>query len=123
MTLTGHWDGIYKVNFLHIVSERPKTLAERKYEDDVPEEVKGRRLSEVIDLQRANSYDRIKQYVGTIQKVLVEGPSKKSDDDYAGRTAQNSMVVFPKGNAKRGTLVEVKILECTSMTLKGELVD
>ena len=104
-------------------SERPKTLAERKYEDDVPEEVKGRRLSEVIDLQRANSYDRIKQYVGTIQKVLVEGPSKKSDDDYAGRTAQNSMVVFPKGNAKRGTLVEVKILECTSMTLKGELVD
>jgi tRNA-2-methylthio-N6-dimethylallyladenosine synthase len=113
----------FDMAYMFKYSERPKTLAERKYEDDVPEEVKGRRLSEVIDLQRANSYDRIKQYVGTIQKVLVEGPSKKSDDDYAGRTAQNSMVVFPKGNAKRGTLVEVKILECTSMTLKGELVD
>ncbi len=113
----------FDMAYMFKYSERPKTLAERKYEDDVPEEVKGRRLSEVIHLQRANSYDRIKQYVGTIQKVLVEGPSKKSDEDYAGRTAQNSMVVFPKGNAKRGTLVEVKILECTSMTLKGELVD
>ena len=57
------------------------------------------------------------------KKYQQKDLAKKSDEDYAGRTAQNSMVVFPKGNAKRGTLVEVKILECTSMTLKGELVD
>jgi len=112
----------FDMAYMFKYSERPKTLAERKYDDDIPEVVKGRRLSEVIDLQRANSYERIKKYVGTTQKVLVEGPSKKSEDDYAGRTSQNSIVVFPKGNAKRGTFVKVRILECTSMTLKGELV-
>ncbi len=112
----------FDMAYMFKYSERPKTLAERKYEDDIPEATKAKRLSEVIEVQMKSSYDRIKKYVGTIQTVLVEGPSKKSEDDYAGRTSQNSMVVFPKGNAEKGTFVEVRILDCTTMTLKGELV-
>ncbi len=112
----------FEMAYMFKYSERPKTLAERKYEDDIPEEVKGKRLAEVIDLQMKKSHEQVKKYVGTVQKVLVEGPSKKSDDDYAGRTSQNTMVVFPKGNAQKGTFVDVKITDCTTMTLKGELV-
>jgi len=113
----------FEMAYMFKYSERPKTLAERKYEDDIPEEVKGKRLAEVIDLQMKNSHDRVKTYLGTTQKVLVEGVSKKSDDDYKGRTSQNTMVIFPKGDAKPGTFVRVKINSCTTMTLKGELVD
>ncbi|MFK7757294.1 MAG: tRNA (N6-isopentenyl adenosine(37)-C2)-methylthiotransferase MiaB [Flavobacteriales bacterium] len=112
----------FEMAYMFKYSERPKTLAERKYEDDVPEEVKGRRLSEVIEVQMKNSHRQVKQYVGTVQKVLVEGTSKKSVDDYSGRTSQNTVVVFPKENAEIGTFVNVEVLDCTTMTLKGKLV-
>ncbi len=113
----------FEMAYMFKYSERPKTLAERKYEDDISEEIKGKRLSEVIQVQMGKSHQQVKKYVGTVQKVLVEGTSKKSEDDFSGRTSQNSVVVFPKRAAERGTFVNVRILDCTTMTLIGELVD
>jgi tRNA-2-methylthio-N6-dimethylallyladenosine synthase len=108
--------------YMYKYSERPKTLAERKYSDDVPEEEKGRRLAEIIKQQREKSHMRNKAVVGNTYEVLVESTSKKSDQDYSGRTTQNTMVIFPKGDSKLGTYVNVKITSCTSATLLGELV-
>ena len=113
----------FEMAFMFKYSERPKTLAERKFEDDIPEEVKGRRLREVIDLQMGNGAELVKRYVGRTMKVLVEGVSKKSEDDFYGRISQNTVVVFPKKNAVPGTFRTVKVNDCTSITLKGELVD
>lgn len=108
--------------YMYKYSERPKTLAERKYRDDVPEEEKGRRLAEIIKQQREKSHMRNKAVVGNTYEVLVESTSKKSEQDYSGRTTQNTMVIFPKGDSKLGTYVNVKITSCTSATLLGELV-
>jgi tRNA-2-methylthio-N6-dimethylallyladenosine synthase len=108
--------------YMYTYSERPKTLAERKYEDDVPEATKSRRLTEIIDIQRHNSLLSNQKQLGQIQEVLVEGISKKSELEMAGRNPYNSKVVFPKGNAKPGDYVMVKILNCTSATLIGEIV-
>ncbi len=108
--------------YMYTYSERPKTLAERKYEDDVPEATKSRRLTEIIDIQRHNSLLSNQKQLGQIQEVLVEGISKKSELEMAGRNPYNSKVVFPKGNAKPGDYVMVKILSCTSATLIGEIV-
>jgi len=108
--------------YMYKYSERPKTLAERKYIDDVPEEEKGRRLAEIIKQQREKSHMRNKAVVGNTYEVLVESTSKKSDQDYSGRTTQNTMVIFPKGDSKLGTYVNVKITSCTSATLLGEIV-
>lgn len=104
-------------------SERPKTLAERKFEDDVPEEVKGRRLTEIIELQTGHSLLKNQRQIGQIQEILVEGPSRRSDDQFCGRNSQNSMVVFDKKTAVKGSYVFVKIVDCTSATLMGELVE
>lgn len=104
-------------------SERPKTLAERKFEDDVPEEIKGKRLTEIIELQTAHSLAANERQVGTIQEVLVEGPSKRSELQFCGRNSRNSMVVFDRKQAEKGTYVQVKITGCTSATLFGELID
>lgn len=113
----------YDFAYMFKYSERPKTLAERKFTDDIPDDVKGRRLEEIIALQLENSAASHKNQVGKIAKVLVEGPSKRSAEHFCGRDGRNSMVVFPKGNAKKGEYVLVKITDCTSATLIGELVN
>lgn len=109
--------------YMYKYSERPKTLAERKFEDDVPEEVKGRRLEEIIAAQRALSLDSQQRQVGAIRKILVEGPSKRSDEHFCGRDGRNTVVIFPKGDAKKGDYIWVKITDCTSATLFGERVE
>jgi tRNA-2-methylthio-N6-dimethylallyladenosine synthase len=112
----------YHFSYMFIYSERPNTLAQRKYEDDIPEEVKKRRLSEIIDLQQKHSFEQLKEDIGKTYKVLVEGVSKKSDKELFGRNTHNSVVVFPRENYKAGDYVMVKIMDCTSATLKGEVV-
>jgi tRNA-2-methylthio-N6-dimethylallyladenosine synthase len=109
--------------YMYKYSERPKTLAERKFEDDVSEEVKSKRITEIVDLQREHCLISNKKQVGQIQKVLIEGVSKKSDDFLGGRNLRNSKVIFPKGELKKGTYVMVKITDCTSATLLGEVVE
>jgi tRNA-2-methylthio-N6-dimethylallyladenosine synthase len=113
------WDFAYMYKY----SERPKTLAERKFEDNVPDEVKGARLTEVIDLQQKNSLEINQRQIGNINKVLIEGTSKKSEDFLSGRDDHNTKVVFPKGNFGKGDYVMVKIKDCTTATLLGEVVE
>lgn len=113
----------YDFAYMYKYSERPKTLAERKYEDDVPEDVKGRRLQEVIDLQLQKALMRNRNMVGNTYKVLVEGTSKKSTAHYFGRTTQNSVVIFPRHNLNPGDYCEVRITDCSSATLIGELIN
>lgn len=116
------WTG-FDYAYMFSYSERPKTLAERKYADDIPEDVKNRRLTEVINLQRRLSHESNLRDLGKTFEVLVEGPSKKTEDDFSGRNSQNKVVVFPRGNAKKGDYVMVKINDCTSATLIGEMVE
>jgi tRNA-2-methylthio-N6-dimethylallyladenosine synthase len=113
----------YHYAYMFKYSERPKTLAERKFKDDVPDDVKGRRLEEIIHLQTAHSKYWNEQEIGKTHKILVEGKSKRSDEHFCGRNSQNAMVVFPKGNLEKGQYCWVKIVDCTSATLIGELVD
>lgn len=113
----------YDFAYMFKYSERPKTLAERRFDDDVPDEVKGRRLTEIINKQMEHSLASHQSRIGKISKVLVEGPSKRSEDHYCGRDGRNSMVVFPKGNLQKGQYVMVKITDCTSATLLGEVVE
>ncbi len=106
--------------FMYKYSERPKTLAERRFTDDVPDEIKGKRLDEIIEKQREFALKSNKKQVGTVQKVLVEGFSKRSNEQLCGRTSRNSMVIFPKSTYKKGDYVMVRIDSCTSATLMGE---
>lgn len=115
------WVG-YDYAFMFKYSERPNTIAQKKFEDDVPEKVKSRRLSEIIDLQQKLSLRSNKQNIGKTFEVLVENFSKRSDADLAGRNTQNKMVVFPKKDFKIGDYVMVKITNCTAATLLGEAV-
>ena len=108
--------------YMYCYSERPKTLAERKYSDDVPEKLKLKRLDEIIQIQRANSAHLMSNFVGNIYPVLVEKFSKKSTNDLSGRNSQNSMVIFPKENYKIGQYVDVKILKSTSGSLIGKAI-
>jgi tRNA-2-methylthio-N6-dimethylallyladenosine synthase len=112
----------YDFAYMFKYSERPKTLAERRFEDDIPEEVKARRLNEIIEKQLAHSLKSNQKQIGTIQKVLIEGTSKRSEEHLCGRTGRNSMVVFPKETYKKAQYVMVRIDSCTSATLKGEVV-
>ena len=112
----------YDFGFMFAYSERPGTLAARKIVDDVPEEVKKRRLTEIIDLQQAHSLYRTQAQVGNTVEVLIEGNSKKSDQEWMGRNSQNTVVVFPKEDYKIGDFVMVKITDCTSTTLIGKAV-
>lgn len=102
-------------------SERPRTLAERKYEDDVPESIKSERLTEIIEVQRKQALKRTQGLVGRNLKVLVEGPSKRNPEEFCGRTTYNSMVIFPKENAEKGKYVTVKTNRCTANTLFGTI--
>ena len=112
----------YDFGFMFAYSERPGTLAARKIADDVPEEVKKRRLTEIIDLQQAHSLYRTQAQVGNIVEVLIEGNSKKSDEEWMGRNTQNTVVVFPKEDYKVGDFVMVRVTNCTSTTLIGQAV-
>ncbi|SFP64540.1 tRNA (N6-isopentenyl adenosine(37)-C2)-methylthiotransferase MiaB [Parafilimonas terrae] len=114
----------YDMSYMFFYSERPGTLAARRYKDDVPEEVKKRRLKEVVELQNRLSYESNKKDVGKTFKVLIEGNSKKSDADWMGRNSQNKVIVFPKENYnyKKGDYVFVKVNDFTQATLIGEVV-
>jgi|TARA_R110000744_G_scaffold3251_2_gene12594 tRNA-2-methylthio-N6-dimethylallyladenosine synthase len=109
----------YDYGYMYAYSERPGTAAARNMKDDVPQEVKNRRLTEIIALQREHSHFRSKQQLGKTVEVLVEGSSKKSDLDWMGRNSQSFVVVFPKENYKIGDFVNVEITDCTSGTLIG----
>jgi len=113
----------FDLAYMYSYSERPGTLAARRYEDDVTEEIKSRRLSEVIELHRGFSHQSNLADVGSTFEVLVEGPSKKNENEMCGRTDKNKMVIFPKGNAQKCDYVMVKIVSCTSGTLIGEIVE
>jgi tRNA-2-methylthio-N6-dimethylallyladenosine synthase len=113
---------VYDFAYMFMYSERPKTLAERKFTDDIPEEVKKTRLQEIVDLQRKHSEIKTKAGVGKIHKVLIESVSKKSTEMLSGRNSQNTTVVFPKGDHKKGEYVNVLATSCTSSTLIGEVV-
>lgn len=113
----------YDLAYMFKYSERPKTQAQRKFEDDVPEDVKQRRLAEVIELQIQNSAIATRKGLGKTFRVLAEGVSKKSADHLYGRNSQNTVVVFPAGNHKPGDYVDVFITDCTSATLLGEVVE
>jgi len=108
--------------YMYKYSERPKTLAERKFSDDIPEAIKTRRIAEIVAKQREHSLLANQKQVGNIDKVLVEGVSKKSQDEMCGRNGKNSMVVFSKGDFEIGQYITVKITNCTSATLLGEVV-
>lgn len=112
----------YDFGYMYIYSERPGTMAGRKMEDDVPEPTKKRRLSEIIALQRAHCKIRTEEHLGKTQEVLIEGTSKKSEDEWMGRNSQSSVVVFPKENYKIGGFVNVEITDCTSATLIGKAI-
>ncbi|GAL70312.1 tRNA-i(6)A37 methylthiotransferase [Jejuia pallidilutea] len=113
----------YDFGFMFAYSERPGTLAERKMEDDIPEDIKKRRLNEIIALQQKHSLLRTQAHIGKTEEVLIEKTSKRSDAHWSGRNTQNTVVVFPKGNYKVGDFVNVKITDCTSATLIGEAVE
>ena len=110
----------YNFGYMFTYSERPGTLAERKLEDDIPEETKKRRLAEIVQRQREHSEIKTKEYLNTTVEVLIERESKKSDQQWSGRTSQNIVAVFPKANYNIGDLVNVKVTDCTSATLIGE---
>lgn len=113
----------YDFAYMFMYSERPGTLAAKRYADDIPEEVKRRRLSEVVKKQQQYSYERLLELIGTTQKVLIEGFSKKSDKDYCGRSDQNAMVVFPVADHyKPGQYVDVLVDRCTTATLIGHVI-
>ncbi len=112
----------YDFAYMFAYSERPKTLAERKFKDDVPEELKKKRLQEIVDLQQIHSAIRTKEGLGKVHRVLIEGVSKKSKEQYFGRNSQNTTVVFPKGNYKPGDYANVLATSCTTATLIGEVV-
>jgi tRNA-2-methylthio-N6-dimethylallyladenosine synthase len=109
--------------YMYTYSERPKTLAERKFKDDVPEELKSKRLVEIIDKQRAHSLANNQSRIGTISTVLIEKVSKRSQEHMSGRDERNSVVIFPKGDLKKGQYIKVKIDSCTSATLLGDVIE
>ena len=103
--------------FMFAYSERPGTLAQRNYPDDVPADVKNRRLNEIIELQNRKSLERYRAQIGREVEVLVEGPSKRDPAQFCGRASNNMMCVFPALDRKCGTYVKVKVKDCTSATL------
>lgn len=113
----------YDFSYMFVYSQRPGTLAEKKYEDDIPEKVKKLRLSEIIDKQQEISLKRNKIDLNKVHKVLIEGVSKKSEEHLQGRNSANKVIVFPRKNFKKGQYVDVLVKDCTSATLIGETVN
>ncbi|MEO7524026.1 MAG: TRAM domain-containing protein, partial [Ferruginibacter sp.] len=112
----------YDLAYLYFYSERPGTLAARRFEDDIPLDIKKRRLQELVELYRNHSLISMTKDVGKTFKVLVEGISKKSEHDLQGRNEQNKVVVFPKENFSKGDYVVVEITGCTAGTLLGKSI-
>ncbi len=113
----------YDFAYMFMYSERPGTLAAKRYPDDIPDEVKRNRLKEIVAKQQEHSHQRLLAKVGTVQKVLIEGFSKKSENDYCGRSDHNAMVVFPVSeDYKPGSYVNVYIDRCTTATLIGRVI-
>ncbi len=109
----------YEHAYMFMYSERPDTYAARKYTDDVPEAVKKRRLTEIIELQSRISLESNRAEIGREHVVLVEGPSRRSDEQLSGRTDTNKMVVFDRESYGKGQYVRVRVDDCTSATLLG----
>jgi len=113
----------YDFAYMFTYSERPGTLAAKKYSDDIPEDIKKRRFNEIMTKQQEWSYDRLRQQVGKIHRVLIEGFSKKSNNDFSGRNDQNTTVVFPvERRFKPGDYVNVIVEKCTPATLIGSVI-
>jgi tRNA-2-methylthio-N6-dimethylallyladenosine synthase len=113
----------YDFSYMYYYSERPGTLAAKKYADDIPLEVKKRRLAEVITKQSEIAFERNKLDLGKEQVILLEGTSKKSDFDLKGRNSANKMVIVPNGDYKKGDYLKVRIIDCTPATLFGEVLE
>jgi tRNA-2-methylthio-N6-dimethylallyladenosine synthase len=115
----------YDMSYMFFYSERPGTLAARRYQDDVPEEIKKRRLDEIVRLQNRLSQQKNREDLNKTFEVLIEGDSKKSADDWRGRNSQNKVVVFPKANHpyRKGDYVQVKVDDCTGATLIGTIIE
>lgn len=113
----------YDFAYMFYYSERPGTPAAKKYQDDIPEEIKTRRLNEVIHLQRQHSLKRNEIEIGRVHRILIEGTSKRSDAFFQGRTSSNKVVVFPRENYATGTYVQVLVESCTGGTLLGKAVN
>jgi tRNA-2-methylthio-N6-dimethylallyladenosine synthase len=124
-TLTAMQYSNFDFSYMYYYSERPGTLAERKYDDDIPEDVKKRRLDEIIQVQNKLSKASNQKDLGKVYKVLIEGESKKNINDWKGRNSQNKVLVFAKGNYnyKAGQYVYVKVNAATQGTLLGEIVE
>lgn len=115
----------YEFSYMFFYSERPGTLAERRYKDDVPLDIKKRRLQEIVDLQNKLSLQSNQKDLGKIVTVLIEGNSKKNENEWKGRNSQNKVIVFPKEGftADKGDFVKVRVTECTQATLRGEILE
>ena len=111
----------FDLAYMFAYSERPGTLAARRFKDDVSEETKKNRLQQIVDIHRKQALLGMQKEIGKTFKVLIEGESKKSPQDLCGRTDQNKMVVFPKGNYQKGQFVQVLITNCSAATLLGEV--
>jgi tRNA-2-methylthio-N6-dimethylallyladenosine synthase len=113
----------YDMSYMYFYSERPGTLAARRYKDDIPEEVKKKRLAEIVKLQNTLSRESNLLDIGKTFKVLIENNSKRSDQDWSGRTSQSKVVVFPKENYQlnKGSYVMVKVYDSTGGTLIGKI--
>jgi tRNA-2-methylthio-N6-dimethylallyladenosine synthase len=112
----------YDFSYMFFYSERPGTLAAKKFPDDVPLEIKKRRLDEIIQKQREHSFERNKLDVGKVHQILIEGVSRRSQDYLQGRNTANKVVVFPKEEFKKGQYVNVLVDECTGGTLVGKVI-
>jgi tRNA-2-methylthio-N6-dimethylallyladenosine synthase len=113
----------YDFSYMFMYSERPGTLAAKRYADDISTDIKKRRLEEIVSMQNRLSLESNKKDLGNIYKVLIEGNSKKNDQHWMGRNSQNKVVVFPKaGNLNQGDYVFVKVHDCTQGTLLGTLI-
>ncbi len=112
----------YDFSYMFYYSERPGTLAARKFEDDISLDIKKRRLKEIIEKQQKLSLARNQQDIGKVHKVLIEGFSKRSDDDLQGRNSANKVIVFPGKNYQKGQYVNVLVHDCTAATLLGNII-
>ena len=112
----------YDMSYMFFYSERPGTLAAKRYKDDIPEDVKKRRLQEIVEMQNRLSKESYRKDIGKTFKVLIEGESKRSNEQWMGRNSQNKVVVFPKGEhgLQKGDYATVEIVDATQATLIGK---
>ena len=114
----------FDMAYMFSYSERPGTLAARRYTDDIPEDVKKRRLEEIIQRKLIDCAESFRNDIGKEFEVLIEANSKRSEDHWSGRNSQNKVIVFPKEQyrLKKGDYVQVKVIDATSATLMGEII-